>query len=308
MQNSGMASLAFDDFDDAEVYRASLEKALDPNALNFVIDFGTASAHIKFNVDDDGFRTLLSQDASAKAERPVRWINLWSPYRQPETTKRLADAYGFSARLTAIMRTAPLPEPDTSRQSVADESMESDDLEKANTRIAVEARIAEEEHDMNHYTIANAMTNYWSVDVGERFLCVGANWMHEMSEDSQRRLWTWLILCDDGTFFSMHEGHELQNPSHTQMSAIRKHTCRVLEQLTKPGSHSDRSLGLISIRQNLPDAAWVSSVVIGNNGASNLLYYLFDDWQNSYKLIRLYGQQLGMIVSSISPLGCEIAH
>lgn len=41
----------------------------------------------------------------------------------------------------------------------------------------------------------------------EQVLCIGANWMHELplhkkgqsilDEGSQRRLWSWLTLCDD---------------------------------------------------------------------------------------------------------------
>lgn len=63
--------------------------------------------------------------------------------------------------------------------------------------------------EISHYALANKMINYQSHDVGTHFLCVGANWIHDLkpkaevgdedklSEGRQIRLFSWLILCDD---------------------------------------------------------------------------------------------------------------
>lgn len=46
-----------------------------------------------------------------------------------------------------------------------------------------------------------------NADFVREVTCIGANWMHELphlrkdanivDEGSQRRLWSWLVLCDD---------------------------------------------------------------------------------------------------------------
>lgn len=79
---------------------------------------------------------------------------------------------------------------------------------------------------ISHYALAEQMTNYHSIDIGGHCeypnsdlgsaltrhildICAGANFMHDIvskndssdieiiSEGVQKRLWSWLILCDD---------------------------------------------------------------------------------------------------------------
>lgn len=95
----------------------------------------------------------------------------------------------------------------------------------------------------------------------------------------------------------MHEGLGIEDPDESMMLTIRSHTREILSQLTKPGIvPKGRSVGLVSIRQTLPDQTSGNAEAIGNEGASNLFYYLFDDWQNSYRLIIAMKRRLEKLV------------
>jgi hypothetical protein len=81
-------------------------------------------------------------------------------------------------------------------------------------------------HDVDHYTLAEQMRNYHAIDIARHCkaptelairttnanvledVCLGANWMHELptkgeesvdivEEGQQKRLYSWLLLCDD---------------------------------------------------------------------------------------------------------------
>lgn len=69
-----MEEILFNDFDDEVHHDSSLAHALNPSALNFIVEFGGERAHIRFDVDDSGFRWLLNQDSTTRVERPVRWM------------------------------------------------------------------------------------------------------------------------------------------------------------------------------------------------------------------------------------------
>lgn len=63
-----------------------------------------------------------------------------------------------------------------------------------------------------------------------------------------------------------------------------------------------RSVDLISIRQSLARFEDVSTTVIIREGSSSLLYYLFDNWNTSYRLLLGFQRQLSDISSiALSP-------
>jgi hypothetical protein len=65
------------------------------------------------------------------------------------------------------------------------------------------------------------------------------------------------------------------------------------------------SLSLISVRQNLKDDGKMN---VGSEGASNLFYYLFDDWHATYKkLTSVFQDGLEEIVSNINYTMLQIA-
>lgn len=99
------------------------------------------------------------------------YSNLWTPYRQRETVRLLAEHYKFSARLSAILRTPPPPSPaETSTpENGAPRLSFHHDTEKANGRVSIQLKdVQTPAAEANHYTIASHLTNYQSVDVGEK--------------------------------------------------------------------------------------------------------------------------------------------
>jgi hypothetical protein len=150
-------------------------------------------------------------------------------------------------------------------------------------------------------------------------LCIGANWMHELStvssdvsidaEGKQRPLWSWLVLCDDSTFrtalapnfysppldtvISLHEDTGPM-PNTNDLKSMRNNTLSVLSQLSKHGHEKADPISMQSVRQALDP----TQADLGVEGASNLFYYLFDDWRAVYSTIGAYRQRLKELVGS----------
>ena len=104
---------------------------------------------------------------------------------------------------------------------LADE--EKGDLPKTSLEYATTKEPVKTLPKLSHYSIVQQMYNYHAVDFGDkckgsderlvfvantsRVICVGANWMHRKSntnaanileeEGRQRRLYSWLVLCND---------------------------------------------------------------------------------------------------------------
>lgn len=62
----------FDTFDDKAVYTRSLDKATQPDARNFVVQFGKHEAQVASDLNLEDFDALLK--APVVSERPVRWM------------------------------------------------------------------------------------------------------------------------------------------------------------------------------------------------------------------------------------------
>ena len=160
-----------------------------------------------------------------------------------------------------------------------------------------------------------------------KVLCIGANWMHELphtkndtsilDEGSQRRLWSWLVLCDDSmksqssyerqllivtdTVMSLHEDPGPVNGTEA-LRSLRGNTFNVLSQLSTLGHLSADPTSMITVRQALGlDAAAANA---GIEGSSNLFYYLFDDWRAVYSTIAAYRARLRQLVY-LSPSNCR---
>ena len=155
-------------------------------------------------------------------------------------------------------------------------------------------------------------------------LCIGANWMHKRSnefdnivdEGRQRPLWSWLVLCDDSmertcvwaeyfadyypdTVISLHE--DIGPVRYVEeVESLRQNTFNVMSQLSDHGHFSVDPISMQSVRQTLElDFAQRGS---GIEGASNLFYYLFDDWRAVYSTIASFRERLKRLVSCQFPL------
>ncbi|KAM3071193.1 hypothetical protein ACMFMF_007668 [Clarireedia jacksonii] len=313
----------FENFDEQFVYDASVARALDEKTQNFVVEFSKSEARIAFDLDSEGIRNIIdrnskhesSHDELSIADRfPVRWINIWGPNKQSEIIEHIGKHYKFSPRLVGIMKSPPVdakPSHPDHRVTYKDKLFEKDDIETGRASINIsraQSAVRKAAETTSHYAIAQQMVNYQALDVGQRFTCIGANWMHEVpkqvevsqshdpfTETSQRRLWSWLILCDDSTVISLHEDTgSLKNPD--DLKYIRGNTLSVLRQISQQGYSIIDALSMQSIRPALDLERPLEN---GREGASNLFYYLFDDWRAVYVTAALFKKSLHELEVSI---------
>ncbi|PVH87189.1 hypothetical protein DL98DRAFT_510047 [Cadophora sp. DSE1049] len=300
----------FADFDEDSTFKDCLGRAVLESTRNFVVQFGEESAEIAFDFQADAIEALLN--SSSPAERPVRWINIWAPHRQKDILNLLGNHYKFSPRLLAIVGSDP-PESKTQQDKPVGrfkaKLYRKDDIEVATTGMSLDLPRSPRKsalHDISHYALARQMINYQSHDVGAQFLCVGANWIHELkplfnendpekvSEGRQKRLYSWLFICDDHTVISLHE-HPGQVEDKEDLGAIRANTLSVLSQLSKLGTADPISMQ--TVRQALKlDPAQAHP---GLEGASLLFYYLFDDWRAVYSTVATYHKRLDELQDAI---------
>lgn len=107
-----------------------------------------------------------------------------------------------------------------------------------------------------------------------------------------RRLWTWLILCDDGTIISLHEPHSHRIAScpldyRDQIGVVRKNILTIFRSLSRAPEALNRTaiekakgqgaLDELPFRRQGPTDLTESE-------PSLLFYYLFDDWYSSWSL------------------------
>ncbi|TVY85132.1 hypothetical protein LSUE1_G000421 [Lachnellula suecica] len=300
----------FQNYDNPDVFKESEQFALDPATKNFVVDFGLDEAQIAFDLGEAEFNSILQ--TPHPAERPIRWINIWGPSRQQEQVIALGEEYGFSRRLKAIILTDPIPpEEDKPLQAKHLWSKHSkDDVELAAKSMDLPGASPHgNPNDFGHYTIAAKMMNYHAIDYGSRFICIGANWMHQETHDSpevatdksiiqegkQRRLYSWLILCNDNTVISLQE-YPFDFKNGQDLKATRSNLLSVLSQLSKVKYDATSPLSLQSVRQALADFNHENP---GQEGASNLFYYLFDDWRAVYSTVDVFGKRLKKLQKEI---------
>ncbi|KAG4425644.1 hypothetical protein IFR04_001106 [Cadophora malorum] len=295
----------FADFDEESTFKNCLGRAVLASTRNFVVEFGEESAEIAFDFQADGIKALLN--SSSPAERPVRWINLWAPHQQKDILELLGSHYKFSPRLLAIIGSDPPKSKAQQDKPVGRfkaKLYRKDDIEVATTGMSIDLPRHPRKsslNDISHYALAEQMINYQSHDVGAQ-----SNWIHELkplsnetnheevSEGRQKRLYSWLFICDDHTVISLHE-----HPGHVEdkddLGAIRANTLSVLSQLSRLGTADPISMQ--TVRQALKlDPAQAHP---GLEGASLLFYYLFDDWRAVYLTVATYHKRLDELQGAI---------
>ncbi|KAK2806477.1 hypothetical protein FQN50_005760 [Emmonsiellopsis sp. PD_5] len=148
--------------------------------------------------------------------------------------------------------------------------------------------------------IANKIWHFASVDYGQKYLCVGYNSLHVVSgvdfqngpsRPEGKRVWTWLIVCDDGTVISIHENPfppSTELPADKRQKAlkvIRQNTTLVFSGISSLHIGSEHSNPLMTTYvRNFPNQTGTAAVKPGD-GPGLLFYYLFDNWTANYSLV-----------------------
>ncbi|KAH0559734.1 hypothetical protein GP486_003749 [Trichoglossum hirsutum] len=357
--------LKFVDLDRDDEYVACNRYLRDPETLNFVLDFGTDEAWVAVNVLGNELVGLLAHKRPSALT--TRWINIFAPNRQVDVVKALAKHYAFSPRLYGLMCLEPLKpqivaateEPPSTTERFKNYARRERQRLRAsydpqsptaarNPEDPLELRQAApvsgtKRLDVNHYHIVDGVWHWSSMDYGEKFLCLGYNWLHNVDDGedenpeedlkdvpSGRRLWTWLILCDDGatppsntflvqhlsnilgTVISIHEDpfpgqNKLTPDEQTRMnlSIIRRNLLNVFQNLSKAekarfSSVAEGAISTLHIRKAPGSADGDPS----GDSPSLLFYYLFDDWYTTYSLVvrrqHKYGEKLRTLRQELS--------
>lgn len=339
------ASRDFENFDQKPAYDKFEASISSIESLNFVLRFHSDTARCLLDTDRNAMKEELLSD---KPKNIIRWINLWAPEKQKDVLNIIGQHYGLSPRLLGLMCCDPLkpvPAAPVLHQHRLDNLLHPNyrQDEKTNNSsiqaIDVEGgkddpynmRISHASIDLNHYVIANEVWHFCSTDWGPKYLCIGYNSLHNTTSFNEvdnvsfrkdgdkpagKRIWTWLLLCDDQTVISIHENpypsqisRIMTSEQIVNLSIIRRNVLGIFRRLSRANDleHSENPIMALSIRPTREslesdDAAHISP----SESPSLLFYYLFDDWATSYKLVarkeHQYGAQLEQLVSLYHPL------
>jgi hypothetical protein len=168
-------------------------------------------------------------------------------------------------------------------------------------------------------------------------VCLGYNTLHnvpshngddpqniEMHEDIPhgKRVWQWLILCDQKTVITIHEdpfpensngnGIVLDSIQHRSLGIIRRNLLNCFKQCSKAGHRANEpALLKLPIRTRMGDTG-EEATHRPTDVPGLLFYYLFDDWINTYSLIarrnHCYAAELNRLVSLLSILLITITY
>ncbi|KAL1866982.1 hypothetical protein VTK73DRAFT_4421 [Phialemonium thermophilum] len=279
----------FRDFDDLDEYQRVLRACHDLGSSNFVVQFGAKHARTATDLDASEIKAFLALPSTD--DYPIRWINFWNTTKQKDAIGCVGEHFGFTGRLRAsitnwdrykpMLKARPpkekrLPDP-FSKEAAATEK----DLEQGPPGGTSEDSL----HPLNpaetmYFRLVQSSMNYTSIDQGQRFTCIGANWLHNRPDlgldmDPSAPLvpprhWAWLVLGMSGdrtdTVISIHEAPNFETPPRSmpekdrdewrarELRSMRQNTVRVLTQLSRIGidQHKDSAaLSLKAIREPL---------------------------------------------------------
>ncbi|TDZ61970.1 DNA mismatch repair protein MSH5 [Colletotrichum trifolii] len=242
----------FHDLNDEGIHGFVEEQAYRAGARNFVVELDLTEARVAFDLDSDDFGVLVGQ---APPDGTVRWINIWSPGTQSSVIEGIGARYKFTPRLQALMTSLGHKPPSDTKPS---QNLNLDDVElgykpmETKTQVAAERRYEprpQDSGDVEIYQLIKQTMNYTSIDRGDEFLCVGANWLHRRPKvDNIRQSpsllppkhWSWLTLCADSVVLSFHEEPPSEHPNDKvwvaeELRSMRSNFVDVLLQLSKKG-------------------------------------------------------------------------
>lgn len=160
---------------------------------------------------------------------------------------------------------------------------------------------------ISHYRLIDEVWHWSTVDEGRRYVSLGYNSLHSTSASRDRssgatesgtsdlpegkRVWSWLVLCEDKTVINIHEDpfpHShgfLDRAEHETLFSIRRNLLNVFRNLSKAFDPSrSAAIAVLPIRRHVGDSE--EERAHRPSDAPGLLFYnLFDDWFSTYSLV-----------------------
>ncbi|KKK24604.1 hypothetical protein P175DRAFT_0432568 [Aspergillus ochraceoroseus IBT 24754] len=320
----------FKDIDEEPNFRNCLKLLRDTQTGNFVLDFGNEDAWCAVNLEREDLTTLLSHNKPKCIG--TRWINIWAPEEQKDLIKAITTYYGVSERLQGMMCTDPVTRTLPPKQTQPPRKSFQSKNSSRQTRSYIDGDI-EEGHMVKNLasleeiqtvasfrglTFGHVVDQIWhfcSVDYGPRYTCIGYNSLYvvpnlDMSNGTGlpdgRRLWSWLILFDDGTVVSIQENpYPGQSaPSEGVLKSVnavaRRNIHLIFAAVSKQHSASSESDSLVTTRvRPFHDAGSDPANIKQDDGPSLLFFYIFDDWVSSYALVARREHKYGVVLDNL---------
>jgi hypothetical protein len=305
--NPTNAHETFHNIDVDEAYNAARSKLEQHQTHNFVADIWHDSAWCAVNVSAPSIKSLLVGERPK--ELAARWINFW--HGDSAAVEAIATQYGLSARLRGLLcpdafksgmsnnpRGAAQAQSDENSSSISAANEKAGDVEAAITLPQIKARFPDNGlgglQGIKFGDIVNRIWHWCSTDFGPKYVCLGYNSLFSVpgkklengpNNPEGQRIWTWLLLCEDGTIISIFEDPFVKQPLDMGiLKTIRKNVLNVFEHLSKVSESKDNSSSLMTVQIRFFDPT-----ARPNDGhateACLLLYYLFDDWMATYRIV-----------------------
>jgi hypothetical protein len=267
----------FRNLDDKTIFTEDLKVIEQSNCASFAVQFNTDTASSCVKVDHKMVENLVRGRGQIKDPSTCLWINLWGWSQENQSIlAAIARHYELSPRLAHSMC------PSTPAQRAKPTLTTLNSGEPAANMPQPASSMAD---------VFEAVWHFGSVDFGHRYICLGWNALFFRphtpkslygSKPNAMRVWSTVLLCDDGTVLSIFEKppfasnqmllrarrnqinmfKDLSNVKEAQRNALLQTTIRTTQAQHRSGSQSD-----------------VFEI------ASLLLYYLFDDWVNLFSQV-----------------------
>ncbi|KAK5467589.1 hypothetical protein LTS15_000562 [Exophiala xenobiotica] len=285
------------DLDDELSFGKCVARLKSPDTENFIVRFDSDGANCAVDAKEDAALEWLQPEN--RADHQVVWLNFWASSSQKGTIAAVAKKYGLSPRLTGLLFPATASAPSTgttgtSNGAVATPGITKDknthltDLEKGATRT-----VRTPQPGWKGISFGDVVNNLWhfcSVDFGRHYIYVGYNALlpgaenTHKSKPSGQRIWTSLLLCDDGTVISVCERPTMPTPE--ALERTRFNVLNVFKHLSSLHDQDDAQDALMKVRVRWNEHSAKSRTGYSETEAASLLfYYLFDDWLSTYALI-----------------------
>ena len=295
------------DIDTERGFAEAVAKVEHISTRNFYVEFDADSALCDIDLNPAGVVDIIKP--SRLSSTTVRWLNFWAWNADFEPAfEEIIAKYGISPRLAGLIW--PKPPAHEKPNPVNTPKSGTDDLEKASPvdedsgslSTSSNAQVTDPDQAMGLTDVLNTLWHFCSVDSDRHFRYIGCNQLYvvpgmkqqtDLDKPSGIRIWTSLILCDDGTVISVSEQPRQNVANYASVrQIIRQNSINVFKHLSRlhTASQSDDSLHRVTIRpqlnpSNYPNPSMNQSSFVVNEASSILFYYLFDDWIRSFRLI-----------------------
>ncbi|KAL4816380.1 hypothetical protein BDW67DRAFT_162205 [Aspergillus spinulosporus] len=307
----------FHDIDDPAHFREHLALLRNVQTQNFVLDFGNEDAWCAVNLEQQDVTALLTYDKPRCFG--TRWIHIWAPEKQKNLIKAITNHYGVSERLQGLMCTDPVTRPS---KPAAPPQPPRKSFQSKNSSKPVQVNVDEDLEDghalrdlpsseeihaaasLRGLTFGHVVDQIWhfcSTDYGPKYTCIGYNSLYVVPKlrmtngqglPDGKRLWSWLILFEDGTVLSIQENPypDLTALSERELDALtaasRRNIQLIFRGVSRQHSATSENDSLVTIRvRPLHDPDTSTASIKQDDGPSLLFYYIFDDWVSSYSLV-----------------------